>query len=131
MVSYWLCVTCLALTSISSVAYSQNQGRGRLLTIPVLVDDESGIFLIDTGSGHSVIDHSFARQLGLKQTGHAQVRQNYSLEDVPTVAARHFQFGNKAFSDVSFLEIDLERYRGRYPRRSRAFWELTFWQRHT
>jgi len=67
----------------------------------------------------------------LKQTGHAQVRQNYSLEDVPTVAARHFQFGNKAFSDVSFLEIDLERYRGRYPRRSRAFWELTFWQRHT
>ena len=61
MVSYWLCVTCLALTSISSVAYSQNQGRGRLLTIPVLVDDESGIFLIDTGSGHSFIDHSFAR----------------------------------------------------------------------
>jgi len=60
MVLYWLCVTCLALTSISSVAYSQNRGRGRLLTIPVLVDDESGIFLIDTGQ---VIQLSITRLL--------------------------------------------------------------------
>jgi predicted aspartyl protease len=109
MVLCRLFVPFLVCGSIGSIAHGQNPRRhGRLLTIPVRVNDEIGKFLIDTGSSHSALDRSFAQRLGLKETGITSVQKNYSLEDLPTVTAERFQFGNKVWSDISFIDIDLE-----------------------
>jgi hypothetical protein len=98
----------LVLGSISNIASAQGRGRGQLMTIPVRVNGEVGMFLIDTGSARSAVDREFAQRLGLRTTGSARIRRNYSVEDVPTVAVERFQFANRVFADVSLLDTDLQ-----------------------
>jgi predicted aspartyl protease len=88
-------------------ANSQVRRPRRLLTIPVQVNRETGLFLIDTGTDHSIIDTAFASRLGLKQAGVANVRTNYSVELRPTLMAENIRFGGQTFSDVSLVAMDL------------------------
>jgi predicted aspartyl protease len=71
------------------------------------VNGKTGLFLVDTGADRSIVDTAFALRLGLKQTGVANIRTNYSTEVRPTVIAENFQFGSKVFSDVSLVDMDL------------------------
>jgi hypothetical protein len=98
----------------------------RLLTIPVQVNGKIGLFLVDTGAGRSIIDTAFALRLGLKQTGVAEIRTNYSVEQRPTPIAENFQFGGKAFSDVSLVDMDLRLMSRMQSMLLRVCWESTF-----
>jgi predicted aspartyl protease len=107
IVSHYISLTLLACISISPITYSQGLNYVPLPTISVGVNGKTGMFLIDTGSSQSVIDSSFAHQLGLNPTGKAIVRKNYAIEELSTVLAEHLQLGNNGLSAHNFLESDL------------------------
>jgi hypothetical protein len=107
IVLHCVSLTLLACISIGGITYSQSLSLGPLPTISVGVNGKAGRFLIDTGSDHSVIDSSFAHQLGLTPTGNASVRKNYSVEELSTVVAERFQLGNTVLSAAKLLESDL------------------------
>jgi hypothetical protein len=98
----------LMVGPITNVADAQGRGRAQLITIAVRVNGESGMFLVDTGSARSAVDRAFAQRLGLRTTGRARIRGNYSVEDVPTVTVQRFEFANRVFANVSLLDTDLQ-----------------------
>jgi hypothetical protein len=89
IVLHCVSLTLLACVSLSRITYSQSLSYVPLPTIAVEVNGKTGMFLIDTGSNQSVIDTSFAHQLGLNATGKATVRRNYTVEELSTVLAEH------------------------------------------
>jgi len=107
MVLHCVSLTLLACISIGGITYSQSLSLGPMPIISVGVNGKTGRFLIDTGSDQSVIDSSFAHQLGLTPTGNASVRKNYSVEELSIVVAERFQLGNTVLSAVKLLESDL------------------------
>jgi predicted aspartyl protease len=90
-----------------SVAQSQNALTRRLLTIRVEVNDTPGLFLVDTGSDHTIIDSAFSQRLGLKSSGTALVERNYSTEEHVTATAERVRSGNRTWSSVPLVLLDL------------------------
>ena len=68
----------LFFSAIRNVADAEPRGHGQLLTIPVLVNGEVGMFLVDTGSARSAVDHAFAQRLGLRTMASAGIKRNFS-----------------------------------------------------
>jgi hypothetical protein len=88
-------------------AYGQTHLARRLLTSSVEVNGIAGVFLIDTGANCTIIDSAFARRLGLKPSGPASLERNYLTEQAATVTADRVRFGEKVWSAVPLVVLDL------------------------
>jgi len=97
----------LSTSGLLIPAPAWSAGTGKLLTIKVTVNDRSGAFLVDTGADWSFIDSGFARELGLRGHGTADVRRNYTSESWSVVSAGQLELWGRQFRNVPLIEADL------------------------
>ena len=101
-------ISALLLLSFGSTeARSQSHVGRRLLTMPVEINHAAGMFLIDTGANCTIIDSTFADQLGLKPSGAVSLEQNYSTGSSATVVAKHVRIGPKEWTDIQLAVQNL------------------------